>query len=69
MRLSIMNWAIEKQLKGSVGVYLSVTEIRRGWGKMIKIVKSGHPVFVLRNGKHVATLEPQNHESTSSLRK
>jgi antitoxin (DNA-binding transcriptional repressor) of toxin-antitoxin stability system len=62
-----MKLAIAQHQINTVGVYLSVTEIRRGWGKMIKIVKSGHPVFVLRNGRHVATLEPQNHESTGGL--
>jgi hypothetical protein len=65
-RLMTMNSGIEQHLKGSVGVYLSVTEIRRSWGKMIKIVKAGHPVLVLKNGRHVATLEPQGHKPAPS---
>jgi antitoxin (DNA-binding transcriptional repressor) of toxin-antitoxin stability system len=39
-------------------VYLSVSEIKRRWGNMINYLQSGHAVFVLKSGRHVATLQP-----------
>jgi hypothetical protein len=42
----------------TIGVYMSVTEIRRSWGTMIQYVKSGYPVLVLKQSKHIATFEP-----------
>ena len=42
-----------------LAVYMSATEIKRSWGTMIKYLKSGHPILVLKHGQHVVTIEPQ----------
>ena len=41
-----------------LGSSLSVTQIRRNWGKVMKRIISGETISVLRSGKIEAILEP-----------